>query len=110
MANAIGAITSNILVKKHLRIIPNQEEGFLIDGLVGARHFHRFKDADKFAKDEITRLIRTQALEAGTASSEVELRTEDKISQAADGKKIFMSRSIHAKICGRPDLHVLVKN
>ena len=110
VANAIGAITSNILVNKHLRIIPNQEEGFLIDGLAGAKHFNRFKDADKFARDEITRLIRKQALEAGTASSEVELRTEDKISQAADGKKIFMSRSIHAKICGRPDLHVLVKN
>ena len=110
VANAIGAITSNVLIKKHLRIIPNQEEGFLIDGLSGARHFNRFKDADKFARDEITRIVRAQALDAGTASSEVELRTEDKMSRAADGKTIFMGRSIHAKISGQPDLLALRKN
>ncbi len=109
VANAIGAITSNILIKRHLRIIPNQEEGFSIDGLAGARHFNRFKDADKFARDEITSLVRALALRAGTASREVELRTEDKTTQTADGKRIFMSRSIHAKICGRPNLGVLMK-
>jgi N-methylhydantoinase A/oxoprolinase/acetone carboxylase beta subunit len=103
VANAIGAITSHVRVNRHLRIIPNQEGGFLIDGLAGARHFERFKDADAFAREEITRLVRDQALSAGTGSREVELRTEDKMASTAGGKPIFLGRSIHAKISGRPD-------
>jgi N-methylhydantoinase A/oxoprolinase/acetone carboxylase beta subunit len=110
VANAIGAITSHVLIKRHLRIIPNQEGGFLIDGLAGAKHFKRFKDADAFSREEITRMVRDLALTAGTSSREVELRTEDKTSSTADGKTIFMGRSIHAKINGRPDSLVLVKN
>ena len=50
VANAIGAITSNVLVKKQLRINASQEGGFLIDELAGARHFGKFEDADLFAK------------------------------------------------------------
>ena len=110
VANAIGAITSNVQIKKHLRIIPNQEGGFLIDGVAGARQFQRFKDADTFAREEITRLVREQALTAGTGSREVELRTEDKMACTADGKPIFMGRSIYAKISGRPDALALAGN
>jgi N-methylhydantoinase A/oxoprolinase/acetone carboxylase beta subunit len=110
VANAIGAITSHVLIKRHLRIIPNQEGGFLIDGLAGARQFERFKDADTFAREEITRLVRDQALAAGTASREVELRTEDKMASTADGKSIFMGRSIHAKISGKPHALALAEN
>ena len=110
VANAIGAITSNVQIKRHLRIIPNQEGGFLIDGLAGARQFQRFKDADTFAREEITRLVRDQAFTAGTGSREVELRAEDKMACTADGKPIFMGRSIYAKISGRPDALALAGN
>jgi N-methylhydantoinase A/oxoprolinase/acetone carboxylase beta subunit len=110
VANAIGAITSNVQIKRHLRIIPNQEGGFLIDGLAGVRQFQRFKDADTFAREEITRLVRDQAFAAGTGSREVELITEDKRACTADGKPIFMGRSIHAKINGRPDALALAGN
>jgi hypothetical protein len=92
-----------------LRIIPSQEGGFLIDGLAGARHFERFKDADAFAREEITRLVRGQALSAGTGSREVELRTEDKMASTAGGRPIFLGRSIHAKISGRPDAVALAE-
>ena len=50
VANAIGAITSDVVVKRQVRIIADQEGGFLIEGLAGARHFQRFDDADSAAR------------------------------------------------------------
>ncbi|MGD2186305.1 MAG: hydantoinase/oxoprolinase family protein, partial [Desulfobacterales bacterium] len=106
VANAIGAITSNIVVKRHLRIIPNQEGGFLIEGLAGARHFKNFDDADAFARDELGHMVRVLARAAGTSSRLIELKTEDKISSSANGMQIFMGRTIHAKLTGQPDIVV----
>lgn len=109
-ANAIGAITSNVMVKKQLRINPSQEGVFLIDGLAGARHFGKFEDADRFARKEITRLVRKQALAEGTGSREVELKTDDKMAHTANGQTIFMGRSIYATIVGQPDAMVSAEN
>jgi N-methylhydantoinase A/oxoprolinase/acetone carboxylase beta subunit len=103
VANAIGAITSDVVVKRHVRIIPSQEGGFLIEGLVGAKHFENFNQADTFARDELTSLVRDLARTAGTSSRRVELKTVDKISTTADGMRIFMGRTIRAKLTGRPD-------
>jgi hypothetical protein len=86
VANAIGAITSNVVVKRQLRIIPDEEGGFLIEGLAGVRHFKKFDDADAFARDELV--------------------IEDKIPKTADGKQIFLGRTIHANLTGRPDIVV----
>jgi N-methylhydantoinase A/oxoprolinase/acetone carboxylase beta subunit len=104
VANAIGAITSDVVVKRHMRIIPNQEGGFLIEGLAGARHFHNFDTADAFVREELGRMIRVLARAAGTSSRAVELRTEDKISTSANGTQIFMGRTIRAKLTGQPDI------
>jgi len=110
VANAIGAITSNVLIKRRLRIIPNHDGGFLIDGVAGAMHFDKFKEADGYAREALVRLVRDQAQIAGTSSREVELKTVDNITAAADGKKVFLNRSIHAKLMGKPDLGLLVAN
>jgi hypothetical protein len=104
VANAIGAITSNVVVKRHVRIIPDQEGGFLIEGLAGARHFQKFAEADAFAREELARMVRDLAWAAGTSSRVVELKTEDQIPTTADGKQIFMGRIIHAKLTGQPDI------
>ncbi len=111
VANAIGAITSNVLIKQHLRIIPNHDGGgFLIDGLAGAHHFDKFNEADQFAREELVLLVRNQALAAGTSSREVEVETIDNITTAADGKQVFLNRSIKAKLTGRPDSMLLAAN
>ena len=104
VANAIGAITSNVVVRRHVRIIPNQDGGFLIEGLAGARHFQKFDEADSFAREEVARMVRDLAWAAGTSSRLVELKTEDQIPTTADGKQIFMGRIIRAKLTGQPDI------
>ena len=104
VANAIGAITSDVVVKRQVRIIADQEGGFLIEGLAGARHFQRFDDADSAARNELCATVRDLARAAGTSTRAVELKTEDKLSRAADGNQIFMGRTIYAKLTGRPDM------
>ena len=106
VANAIGAITSNVVVKRQLRIIPDEEGGFLIEGLAGVRHFKKFDDADAFARDELVQRVRDLARIAGTSAKDIKLKIADKIPKTADGKQIFLSRTIHANLSGRPDIVV----
>jgi N-methylhydantoinase A/oxoprolinase/acetone carboxylase beta subunit len=106
VANAVGAITSNVVVKRQLRIIPDEEGGFLIEGLAGVRHFKKFEDADAFARDELVQRVRNLARIAGTSAQEIKLKIEDKIPKTADGKQIFLGRTIHANLTGRPDIVV----
>jgi hypothetical protein len=102
VANAIGAVTSDVVVERRVRIISDQEGGFLIEGLADAGHFQRFEDADNFARTELCGKVRGLAKVAGTNAQVVELKTEDNLSRAADGNQIFMGRTIHAKLIGRP--------
>ena len=106
VANAIGAITSNVVVKRRLRIIPDEEGGFLIEGLAGVRHFKNFDDADAFAREKLVQRVRDLARIAGTSARAVQLKIEDRIPKTADGKEIFLGRTIYANLTGRPDIVV----
>jgi N-methylhydantoinase A/oxoprolinase/acetone carboxylase beta subunit len=104
VANAIGAITSDVVIKRQAVIVPGQLGGFMIRGLVGARQFGKFDEADAFVRRELTRMTRDQARAAGTSSRAVELTTVDQIPNTAEGNPIFIARTIQAKLKGRPDL------
>jgi N-methylhydantoinase A/oxoprolinase/acetone carboxylase beta subunit len=104
VANAIGAITSDVVVQRQAVIVPGQSGGFVIRGLVGARQFGKFDEADAFARRELVRLVRDQARAAGTSARAVELKIDDQIPNTADGSPIFIARTIRAKLKGRPDL------
>jgi len=104
VANAIGAITSDVVVRRHIRINPNYEGGFLIEGLAGAQHFACFEDADAFGREKLTALVIDLARTAGTGTSRIRFKTEDMLSTAADGSQLFLGRIIHAKLTGQPDM------
>jgi N-methylhydantoinase A/oxoprolinase/acetone carboxylase beta subunit len=102
VANAIGAVTSRVMVKKQIRIIPG-EGGFIIEGIQGKRRIRDFNQADGFAKAELTRMIRELAVKAGTSCSQVVLETRDQMPKTASGDPIFMGRTIKGSLSGRPD-------
>jgi len=109
VANAIGAITSHVVVKRHVRIVPDQSGGFVIEGISGTRHFRRFEEADIYVRDRLVSLVRDQAAVLGTSARKVELVTEDQVPKAAGGAEIFIGRTISATLIGRPD-RVLQEN
>jgi hypothetical protein len=104
VANAIGAITSNVVIKKQLRIIPGDMGGFIVEGIAGAHQFLSFNTADRFAREKLTRIVRDRAIASGTSCQKVELETKDQISTIASGDPIFMGRIIYASLTGRPDI------
>ncbi len=103
VANAIGAITSHVVVQRQIRIIPAEIGGFTVEGISGTRKFKEFEEADAFARETLSDRVKAMALEAGTTCQQVVLRTEDQIPKTANGDPIFMARIIKAKIIGRPD-------
>jgi len=103
VANAIGAITSNVVVTRHARIEPNAAGGFAVHGLPEARDFAHLHDAHAYARAELERLVRAQARAAGTSTRDVDLDARDRISAAADGTEIFLERLLTAQLAGPPD-------
>lgn len=103
VANAIGAITSRVMVKKQLRIIPWEGE-FIIEGIRGQRKIKKFDEADAFAKSELTRMIQELALKTGTSCNTVTLEIEDQIPKTASGDPVFIERIIKGSLSGRPDI------
>ncbi|MBT8351644.1 MAG: DUF1638 domain-containing protein [Deltaproteobacteria bacterium] len=104
VANAIGAIISNVVIKKQLSIIPGDQEGFIVEGVAGTRHFKNFNDADHFAREELTRMVREKATAFGTSCQKVRLNTKDQVPTTASGDPIFMGRTVYASLTGRPDM------
>jgi N-methylhydantoinase A/oxoprolinase/acetone carboxylase beta subunit len=108
VANAIGAITSNVAIKKQLRIIPGDQGGFLVEGIAGTNHFKNFDNADNFARQELIHIVRELALASGTSCKTVEFAIKDQIPTTASGDPIFMGRIIYASLTGPPD--IVLKN
>jgi N-methylhydantoinase A/oxoprolinase/acetone carboxylase beta subunit len=104
VANAIGAITSQISIRKQLGIIPDESYGFIVEGVSGTHQFKDFDDADRFAREQLMDMVKKQAIEAGTSSRTITFETVDKIPLMADGEPVFLRRSIYASLKGRPDL------
>ena len=106
VANAIGAITSQVVIKKQLRIIPGDQGGFILEGIAGTRQFKEFNEADQSARAHLIQMVREMALAAGTSCQTVAIETHDLIPKTAAGESIFMGRTISATLTGRPNLFI----
>ena len=106
VANAIGAIISNVVIKKQLSIIPGDQGGFIVEGIAGTRHFNDFNDADHFAREELIRVLREKATAFGTSCQKVRLKTKDQVPTTASGDPVFMGRTVYASLTGHPDMVV----
>jgi N-methylhydantoinase A/oxoprolinase/acetone carboxylase beta subunit len=103
VANAIGAITSKVEIKRRVRIIPDDSGGFLIEGISGAKRFSGFEDADAFARQRLIDMVRSLAETAGTSVRSVAVDTMDQLPEDAGGNPIFIGRILNAKLVGPPD-------
>lgn len=106
VANAIGAITSDVFIKKQIWIVPGKDDGFILEGISGARKFKNIDEADRFAREELTGIVLNKAVEAGTSCRDITFETKDSIPLAAGGEAVFLERAISATLKGRPDLVV----
>jgi N-methylhydantoinase A/oxoprolinase/acetone carboxylase beta subunit len=103
VANAIGAITSDVMVHRQIRITPGHQGGFMVEGISGTRQFTDFDAADAFARDTLVEKVRDSGRAAGTSCRTVTLSIKDTAPKTASGDPIFMERVIQATLTGRPD-------
>jgi N-methylhydantoinase A/oxoprolinase/acetone carboxylase beta subunit len=109
VANAIGAITSRVLVQTAVEISPSDTGGYRLAGLPGAPEFHQFQDAHDYAVIELQRLVRQRAAESGTSDMRVEILVHDRVAPTALGSELFIGRVLTARLSGRPDVARLSK-
>ncbi len=103
VANAIGAVTSRVMIRRQVKIRPSQSGGFLIEGLPGARRFLDFEEAMQEAEEGLLVLVRELARASGTSETAVEIDVDDHIHTAATGSRIFLRRTLSAELNGDPD-------
>jgi N-methylhydantoinase A/oxoprolinase/acetone carboxylase beta subunit len=103
VANAIGAVTSRVRVRRQVKVRPSQAGGFLIEGLPGAKRFLDREEATIHARAGLIRLVQELALAAGTGETSVEIDVDDHIYTTAEGSPIFICRTLSAELMGEPD-------
>jgi hypothetical protein len=104
VANAIGAVTSSVFVRRQVKIAPNEQGRYGVHGLPDAPTFRSFEEAHRFAVEELVKLVRRLGREAGTSRQSVEVAVEDHVADLADGGQLFISRRLEGRLRGRPDI------
>ena len=104
VANALGAITSNVVVRCQAKIKPSSNGYFVIEGFEGAQSFRTFDEANDWTEDQLRQKVIGLGRKAGTGVEEVELNTYDSIVTAGGGTQLFLGRVITASLTGRPNL------
>jgi len=104
VASAVGAVTSSVSVQKQVRIAPNDRGGYAVHGLPDAPAFESFQEAHEFAVAQLRRVVRELARRAGTSESTVEIALRDRVASVSDGGRIFVGRTLTARLTGPPDL------
>ena len=100
VANAVGAITSQVRVERQVVIVPDELGRLHVNGLPGAPTFIEMDEAQAFAVQELTRWVLRLAREAGAINPEATLSSDDRIVDAADGVTVFLGRTLRAVAAG----------
>jgi hypothetical protein len=92
------------MVCRHVRVKPDQEGGFTIEGLSGAKRFDDFDDANVYAVNTLVEKVQLIGVHAGASKGHVETQADDKTARTGYGDELFLGRTITARFRGRPDL------
>ncbi len=103
VANAVGAITSSVSVRRQVTISPTESGQYAVQGVAGAPTFARLAAAHQYAVERLVAGVREDARRAGTSDGRVEVAVHDRMAAAADGTEIFLGRVLEGRLTGRPD-------
>jgi|GEM_PF-21956 len=106
VANALGAITSHIMVRQKVVIRPDSAGRFVVEGVAGNQGFNDIERAESWAVKYLKRSVISQAVKAGTSRKEVTVEISDRVVDTGNGLSLFLERTIAATLTGSPDLVV----
>ena len=105
VANALGAITSNVRVSVSARIAVSYSGEYRIYGLEGEEESFEFlSDAEKRCIEVLGEQTRIMAAKAGTSAQKVTITIKSAVATSTEGTEVFVERTYLAEISGIPDL------
>ncbi len=104
VANALGAITSHIMIEQKVTIRPDSIGRFIVEGVAGHKDFDDVEEAKLWAIKYLKRAVREQAIKAGTYQKEVLIDVNDRVVNTGNGVSLFLDRTIKATLKGVPDV------
>jgi len=106
VANALGAITSHIAIRKKISIVSDQSGFFIVQGVEGERQFANIEKAENWAIEYLKENVWDMGRMAGTSKKTIEMEIRDNTVTANDGTALFLDRTILAKLTGVPDMSI----
>lgn len=106
VANALGAVSSQIMIKQKVSIRPDDVGLFIVEGIKGAKQFKNIDAAENWAVEQLKSNIQEMGQFAGTSRKTVEMEIKDRMVTAGDGSSLFLERTILATLSGSPDLAI----
>ncbi len=101
VANAVGAIASQIRVRVEVLIRSNGEWGYTLHGEEERVEFPDLKSATTAACRIVRQRALKRAVEAGAREPDVVVTHQDGIGEASDGAQVFLERRVSAVATGQ---------
>ncbi len=103
VANAVGAVTSKVMISDSAQIVPTSEGMYRILGMEGYRDFDTLKEAEEACLQGLAVRMRQSGLKAGTSEQTVRVTIEDTTAESAQGDTLFLKRTFTSLLKGDPD-------
>jgi N-methylhydantoinase A/oxoprolinase/acetone carboxylase beta subunit len=104
VANALGAITSSVVIQRQVEICPDMQGRYGVYGMPEAPTFAELHEARAAAMRYLQHYVGAAALAAGTRHQRIRFTVHDKVAPLSDGGMVFIAQTIEARLTGRPDL------
>jgi hypothetical protein len=108
VANAIGAITGSVCVRRNVTITVDETAHYHVKGVPGAPVFDKLETAETFAVEQLKSMVGRVARKAGAGQGEIEIVVDDRVAGASNGSGVFLGRTLEARLTGKPDLEALM--
>ncbi len=102
VANAIGAITSKVVVSERATIRPSDVGDYLVHTSQEKREFETIADARTYAERAIATILQRKAPLYGTDTAGILLRVNEREGKLATGEQVFLEMVVEGSIEGQP--------
>jgi N-methylhydantoinase A/oxoprolinase/acetone carboxylase beta subunit len=102
VANAVGAVTAQVLVNALMRIRPSEFGGYVLYGPEGREEFPRLEVAEQVARERLVELVRGRARRFGTGQRRVRVDVRRRLGRLQDGSRQLLEVEVAGSLAGAP--------
>ncbi|MFW6189832.1 MAG: DUF1638 domain-containing protein [Planctomycetota bacterium] len=104
VANAIGAVTSRVLVRELVRVRPGEFGGYVVFAPDDRCEYASLQEAERAAREHAVELVRRRARGFGTGESQVQVSVDRRVGRMRDGSRQLLEVEVCGTLEGSPEL------